>query len=315
MTRRPVLSPRLVSRRLAFAAATLVCASAFVPQRPQITIETEVISVPVTVVDNRGRFVQGLKQSDFVVLEDGVQQELTSSALQESGVVAVLLLDVSGSMTSRLDEAKRAATAFIRQLGPKDVAKVTQFDDKVTPLSDFSSDKTVLEAAVSKAKVGGATALHNALYAALADLDARKQRGEDEQRHRAIIILSDGDDTASGLTADEVLVRAKRVDALIYSMNLERTNGRPATESASAVFLRELANQTGGQMFFPEMSDLRKVYQRLAEELRHQYVLGYVPLESASRSRWRSITVHVKNRKDLRLRHRLGYFAAGGRAG
>jgi Ca-activated chloride channel homolog len=315
MTRRRVMSARLVSSRLAIAAATLVCASAFAPQRPQITIETEVISVPVTVMDGGGRFVKGLKQSDFEVLEDGVRQELTSSSLQQSGVVAELLLDVSGSMTSRLAEAKRAATVFIRQLdASKDVVKVVQFDDKVTPLSDFSSDKGVLEAAVSKAKVGGATALHNAIYSALADLDARKRRGDDEQRHRAIIVLSDGDDTASGVTSDEVLVRAKRVDALIYSMNLDRTNGRPATEGASAVFLRELANQTGGQMFFPEISDLRKIYQRLADELRQQYVLGYVPLESASRSRWRSITVNVKNRKDLRLRHRLGYFT-GGRAG
>jgi Ca-activated chloride channel family protein len=307
------MSGRTVRCRLLFVAATYVSAAAFAPQRRPITIETEVIGVPITVLDGRGRFVQGLKQTDFEVLEDGVAQELTSFSLQESGITAVLLLDVSGSMTSRLEEAKRAATQFIRQLGPKDVVKVTQFDQKVTPLSEFSSDKALLAAAVGKATVGGATALHNALYTALADLDARKQRDDDEQRHRAIIVLSDGDDTASGVTADEVLVRAKRGDALIYSLSLDRANDRPVTEGASAIFLRELASQTGGQLFFPRVSDLQRFYRRLADELRHQYVLGYVPSNSAARSRWRTITVHVKNRKDLRLRHRLGYFASPGR--
>src|SRR5207247_833071 len=103
----------------------------------RIINETEVISVPVTVLDNRNRFVQGLKQADFEVLEDNVAQDITSFSIEESGIAVELLIDVSGSMTSRLEEAKRAAVQFVRLMGPKDSTKITQFDEKVTPLSEF----------------------------------------------------------------------------------------------------------------------------------------------------------------------------------
>jgi Ca-activated chloride channel family protein len=301
-------------RRL-FVLPALVAAAAFAPQqRGPIQIVVPVISVPVTVLDGRGRFVAGLKQGDFDVLEDGLPQELTSFSLSETGIAAELLLDVSGSMTARLDEAKRAASQFVRQMAPKDVAKVLQFDEKVTPLSDFSSDKVQLEAAIHKARVGGATALRNALWTALADLEARKANDETEQRHRAIIVLSDGDDTASAVAPDEVIARARSVDAMIYSLSLDRVSGRPVTDGASAVFLRELASQTGGALFFPELSDLPKIYRQVADELRNQYVLGYVPSNPNPRGRWRTITVRVKNRTNLRLRHRLGYFGSSVRA-
>jgi len=246
-----------------------------------------------------------------------VAQEITSFSIEESGIAVELLIDVSGSMTSRLDEAKRAAVQFVRLMGPRDLARITQFDEKVTPLSDFSSDKALLEASINKVKVGGATALHNAIWTALADLQALKatedKQKESEQRHRAIIVLSDGDDTASAIAPDEVMSRARTVDALIYSLSLDRQNGRPVTDSPSAVFLRELANQTGGNLFFTEVSDLQKQYRQLADELRRQYVLGYVSTNTSGRARYRSITVRVKNRTNLRLRHRLGYFPFGSR--
>lgn len=303
----------MMNRRMVACLVLTACAAgALLTAQRRIVIQTEVISVPVTVLDDRNRFVRALKQTDFEVLEDGVPQEITSFAITESGIAAELLIDVSGSMTSRLDEAKRAAIQFVRQMGPKDVTKVIQFDQKVTALSDFSSDKAQLEASINKAKVGGATALHNALWTALADLQARKQTDEADQRHRAIVVLTDGDDTASAISPDEVRSRARSVDAIIYSLSLDRANGRPVTDGPSAVFLRELANQTGGQLSFPDVSDLQKFYRQLADELRHQYILGYVP-SASTRMRWRAITVKVLNRKDVHLRHRLGYFPSASR--
>jgi Ca-activated chloride channel family protein len=302
---------------LVMAIGTCAAAVTLGAQR-RILNETEVISVPVTVLDNRNRFVQGLKQADFDVLEDNVAQDITSFSIEESGIAVELLIDVSGSMTSRLGEAKRAALQFVRLMGPKDSTKITQFDEKVTPLSEFSNDKTLLEAAVNKAKIGGATALHNAIWTALADLQALKAADEKqkdvEPRHRAIVVLSDGDDTASAIAPDEVMSRAKGVDAMIYSLSLDRQNGRPVTDSPSAVFLKELASQTGGTLFFPEVTDLQKLYRTLADELRRQYVLGYVSSNATGRVRYRAITVRVKNRNNLRLRHRLGYFPFGVRA-
>jgi Ca-activated chloride channel family protein len=307
MTRRAALL--VIAAGLCVGLATRVRAGQ--TQRPRETvIAVSVIRVPVTVLDGRNRFVLGLKQTDFDVLEDGVAQEITSTTLSESPVAAVLLIDVSGSMTSRLDEAKRAAVQFVRQMGPRDVTKVMQFDERVTALSEFSADKAQLEASIGKAKVGGATALYNALKTAIADLEVRKDADTDVRR--AIVVLSDGEDTSSATKPEEVIFRAKAADAMIYAVSLDRVNAKPVTDSASAIFLRELADQTGGQLSFPDVSDLPKLYRQLADELRHQYVLGYV--SSNTRLRFRTIAVRVKNRTNLKLRHRLGYYPAGSRS-
>lgn len=296
------------------AVAGIASPDAIGQQRGVAVIETEVIRVPVTVFDRRGRFIQGLKQQDFEVLEDAVAQELTSFTIEESGIAAALLIDVSGSMSYRLEEAKRAATQFVQQMGPRDVTKIVQFDERVKALSDFTSDKTELAAAVARATAGGSTALYNAISGALDDFSARKKEDEAQQRHRAIVLLTDGDDTASAINEDEVLSKAGRVDTLVYALSLNRLRGLPVTDGPSAVFLKQLTNQTGGQLQFPELANLGKFYRELSDELRHQYVLGYVPAGSKPGARWHSITVNVKNRRDVRLRHRLGYFATGSRA-
>jgi Ca-activated chloride channel family protein len=281
--------------------------AALLAQQAPIIIRTEVISVPVTVFDNKGRFVAGLKQNDFELLEDRVAQTVTSFEVTESGVASELLLDVSGSMGPRLGDVKRAAQAFVRQMGPRDVARIVQFDERVTPLSDFTADKAVLDAAIGKARIGGATALYNAINRALADLVGRRDVDEKERRHRAVIVLTDGDDTASAERPDDVLTKARALDAMVYSLSLDRSDGRPVVDSTSALFLKELADTTGGQLWFPEVSDLSKVYRQLADELRQQYVLGYVSSNTASQARWRSISVRVTSRNNVRLRHRMSY--------
>jgi Ca-activated chloride channel homolog len=307
---------RFFSRRrssITLAALLLAIGDVSGQQRGVTVIETEVIRVPVVVNDRRGRFIPGLKQQDFEVLEDNVPQELTSFAIEESGIAAELLIDVSASMNYRLEEAKRAALQFVQQMTPKDVAKIVQFDERVTALSEFTSDKTVLTAAVNKAYGLGATALYNAISSALDDLAARRKADETEQRHRAIILLTDGDDTTSAINEDEVLSKAGRVDAIVYALSLNRVNGVAVTDGPSAVFLTSLARQSGGQLHFPEMSNLGRFYRDLSDELRHQYVLGYVPAGSKPGARWHAITVRIKNKKDYRLRHRTGYFASGSR--
>ncbi len=278
-------------------------------QSGQLVIETRVVRVPVTVTDRRRRFVTGLQGADFEVLQDGLPQELTSFAIEDSGIAAVMLLDLSASMTARLPEARKAAVQFIRQLGPNDVLKIVTFDDAVRTLVDFSGDKARLEAAVLRVQASGSTALHDALWTALANLEARRAEDEAALRHRAIVVLSDGDDTASGLRAEEVLARARRVDAIISTLSLNRQGMEPAVNASSTVFLKNLADMTGGQLLFPELNDLQRAYRDLADELRHQYTLGYVPKQNDPTMRYHRIEVRVKGRTNLTLRHRPGYFA------
>jgi Ca-activated chloride channel family protein len=298
---------RLTRPTAALLLTSIAGAALVTAQQQPIVIRTEVISVPVTVFDNKGRFVAGLKQTDFEVLEDRVAQAVTSFDVTESGVASELLLDVSGSMGAKLDEVKRAATQFVRQMGPRDVARIVEFDERVTPLTEFSGDKAALESAVNKARIGGATALYNAINHALADFVTRRAIDESEKRHRAVVVLTDGDDTASAERPDDVLTKARGLDAMVYSLSLDRANGRPVTDSTSAIFLRELAETTGGQLWFPEVNDLQKVYRQLADELRQQYVIGFVSSNTSSQARWRNISVRVINRNNLRLRHRMSY--------
>jgi Ca-activated chloride channel family protein len=293
---------------LLYAAGIFAVASGFAPAQDSIIIKAEAIRVPVTAVDKGGRFIQGLKQPDFEVLEDGVPQELTSFATEDSDLRTVLLMDVSGSMATRLADVKKAATQFVAQMGPRDLVKAVQFNEKVTPLSDFSKEKPGLIAAIGKAAAGGGTALHNALWTALADLESQKKADGEEQRHRAIVVLTDGDDTSSAISSDEVLLRANRADAAVYSLSLDRFNGQPVTDSAAAVFLRELGEKTGGQLLFPEMHNLDRTYRQLADELRHQYTLGYVSSNRSTSGNMRKITVTVKSRRVEGLRYRRGYF-------
>lgn len=288
------------------AAVSVLTAS---DQRGGITINTNVISVPVTVLDERGRFVQGLTQQDFDVREDGLAQQITSFAMQEAGISIVLLMDVSGSMGALLDQAKRAAISFIRKLGPRDTIKIIQFDDKPTSLSDFSSNTTELEAAINSAKIGGATALYDSVYAALAHLQTRTSSDGSTPLHRAVIVLSDGEDSASALNSEEVLQKARSVDAVVLVLSLDGSTAREVTANRSIYFLRSIVELTGGQLLFPEVSNLQRAYQDLSEELRHQYLIGYVPAENEkSGQRYRRISVQVKNRRNVVLRHRQGYF-------
>jgi Ca-activated chloride channel homolog len=301
------MSPRL---RISVILTLLAAAVPLVAQQPGLVIETKVIGVPVTVLDRRGQFVGGLKENDFEIREDGIVQDLTSFSIEDTGIAAVMLIDVSDSMIARMQEAKRAALQFVRLLGRNDVLKIVTFNERVRTLVDFTNDRTSLEAALNRIQVGGSTALHDALWTGLAMLDGRKFLDEAAQRHRAVIVLSDGDDTSSGLRYDEVLIRARRVDAIISSLSLNRDNqGNPDLAAPSTVFLRSLADQSGGQLLFPDLVDLERAYTDLADELRHQYSLGYVPKNSDMTSRYRRITVKVLNRGNFLLRHRQGYVA------
>ncbi len=303
-----MILPRLVSVSL---VGVLLGSSFPLAQQAQepIVIRTRVISVPVSVLDRRGRFVAGLKKEDFELLDEGQKQELTSFSVEQTGFAAVLLIDVSASMRLRLPEAQRAALEFVRHVGPDDLAMVMKFDATVAPIGEFTSQRTALEQAVSKVSLGDTTALYDAVWTALAALQARDRLDETARRRRAIIVLSDGDDTASALTSEEVLAKARRVDATVSALSLDSTaNGRRTADAPATLFLGALADLTGGQLLFPGLGDLEDSYRNLAEELRRQYVLGYVPADSAG-GRYRSITVRVKNRKNLLLRHRQGYYA------
>jgi Ca-activated chloride channel family protein len=194
-----------------------------------------------------------------------------------------------------------------------DLAQVVQFNDRATTLQPFTSDHEALEHAILQTSTSGPTALHNALYIALKDLTREKNPAQ--LRRRAIVLLSDGEDTASLVSDDQVLELAKKSEINIYAISLRPNRPQDRTRQAfsqAEYLLTALARETGGRVYFPaSLSELDAVYARIAEELRTLYSVGYVSSNARRDGKWRRIVVRVPDR-DVTVRHKLGYYAPEG---
>lgn len=284
-------------------------------QRPP-TFEAviEVINLNLSVTDSRSHYVTDLTEKDFAVFEDGIRQELSLFTHENLPISLSLLIDTSASMQEKLPVAQAAAIRFTKTLRPQDLAQVVQFNDRSTVLQDFTADQATLEAAIKRTQAAGPTALHNALYIALKDLGRQKKAGE--LRRRAIILLSDGEDTSSLVTDEQVLELARKSEIGIYSISLRSNRGADRSRqnfSQAEYVLTALANETGGRPFFPNsLSELDSVYDQIAEELRTQYTLGYVSSNLRRDGKWRRIVVRTPERAELQIRTKLGYYAPTG---
>lgn len=280
--------------------------------QPPLTFGTgiEIINLTVTVTDAQGRLIGGLDRDAFSVFEDGVKQELALFNKDRLPLSVVLLMDASASMEDKILPAKAAAKRFVGTLVPADRARVVSFNNHIDVLQDFTSDKELLNASIDRLQPQGATALHNAFYISIKELQKEKQAGAGARR-QAIILLSDGENTASIVTDEQVIDLARRAEISIYSIRLtsdfEGDKGRAAFSQATHL-LSVLARETGGQAFFPaQLQELDSVYDRIAEEMRTQYSLGYVPTNQKRDGRYRRIVVRVPSRENVVLRYKLGY--------
>lgn len=304
-------------RAVVFAAFVCVSVVAWAqrPQRPP-TFEAgiEVIRLNVSVTDGRNRYVSGLSASDFAVFEDGIRQQLSLFMGDPLPLSVAMLVDCSASMDEKLPVAQEAGARFIRTLGPEDAGQVVQFNDRISVLRDFTLDHLALEAAIRSTQASGPTVLYNALYVTLKQL--ARQGNPEAPRRRAIVLLSDGEDTASLATDDQVLDLARRAEVAVYSISLrpDRSQDRQrAAFSQAAHFMTALAQETGGQVYFPNsLSELDSVYGRVAAELRSQYTLGYVSGNTRRDGKWRRVVVRAAARDDLQVRHKIGYYAPRG---
>jgi Ca-activated chloride channel family protein len=296
----------------------LAAAPAFAqtPQRtPTFEVGIEVINLNLSVTDARNRYVTDLAASDFAVFEDGIRQELSLFTHENLPISMAVLIDGSASMEGKLPTAQAAATRFVKTLRPEDVAEIIQFNDRATVLRDFTSNHEELQTAIARIEPAGPTALHNALYIALKELGKQKKTGE--LRRLAIVLLTDGEDTASLVTDDQVLELARKTEINIYAIRLggDRAADRlRPTFSQASYMLTALSRETGGQVFFPaSLNELESVYDRIAEELRTQYSVGYVSSNRRQDGKWRRIVVRVPERESISVRHKLGYYGSANR--
>ncbi len=277
-------------------------------QTYQFRVTVDLISLNVTVTDTRDRFVTELIREDFSVYEDGVLQEVEAFSREDLPIRMVLLLDTSASMQDKMQFAQEAAVRFTRTLRVEDLAQVIEFGSHANILQTFTSDRTKLERAIRMTQPGGTTKLHNAIYISLHALARRRT----EPRRQAIILLSDGHDTSSLVTFEQVLDLTKDTDVVIYTISLQNTSRRRGRRFSEAEHvLKNLAEETGGQWFFPTaIQELESVYDRIAEELKSQYNLGYISNNPRRDGAWRRIVVQTSY-PDARVRTKLGYYAPG----
>lgn len=269
----------------------------------------DLVSLEVCVTDRDGRFVSGLNAEDFIVFDDRVPQRVTLFSTEGNvPLAAVVLIDRSNSMAgAKLERAKSAAVTFLDRLRTEDQAEVMAFSRTSERIVPFGLAGVAAHTLVGNIVADGQTALFDAVLVALRELKAAPR--SDEAAHRnALVVLSDGEDTASRLAFEDVLEEVRRAGVLVYGISLR-------TDEHDRVLppLRELAQlstDTGGRaVAVRDLGVLESVYTDIAAELRHMYRLAYVPATPKRDGRWHAISVRTVAR-DLRMRTRLGYYAA-----
>jgi VWFA-related protein len=274
---------------------------------PQFSSGVELVPLEVCVKDRNGQPTQGLGPADFMVLENDVLQRITFFFPEHRTRLAVtLLVDASQSMKGeRLERAKAAAAGFIDILRDDDLVEVMSFNERADLLYALGPDRQQAAAALHEISAGGRTGLHEAVLAALGRFE-RTSHGDHSDDRQVLIVLSDGEDTSSLPTFDDVLDMARRSHVLVYTVSLPNAGG---SRHGSGWQMTRLAHDTGGRtVAVKTLAELLPLYQDIAAELIHLYRIGFVPTHGRAEG-WRSIKVRVPG-KDVVVRTRAGYYAS-----
>lgn len=265
-------------------------------------VDVRAIELPVTVLDKGGRPVEDLHQEDFQVFEDGVLQEISHFALHRDLPIRLgLVIDTSGSMTDTLPTVQRVVMGFLRDLlRPRDRAYIETFSDKPDLLAPFTADFTTLENALLSLFADRETALYDAMVMGMFQFSGVRGR-------RAMVVLTDGEDTTSKYQFEDVIRYAQRAGVTIYTIGVNL----PVTKVSSRWQLNKLAEVTGGQSYFvSDNTDLERIYAEIDRELRTQYLIAYTSSSEKPSEELRKIKVDVDQR-GVKVRTISGYYPGG----
>jgi Ca-activated chloride channel homolog len=241
-----------------------------------IRVNSNLVVVPVTVTDGKGRVVNGLRKEHFALYEDKVEQPITHFAPEDAPVSIGLVIDTSDSMRPRIRKAREAAAALLENANRQDEFFLVQFSDVVQVLSNLTTRTEEIREQVEMMRVSGGTALLDAVAVAL------QQMKNAHHSRKAIIVISDGDDNASQYLVKELRDAVRQADVLIYAIGLGDSTldlqGFPSDRITGAALLNDIANQTGGCLFeVHRLQQLPGVAAKISAWLRSQYVLAYTP--------------------------------------
>lgn len=275
---------------------------------PSFQVSTDLVELDVSVREADGRPVAGLGLSDLAVYEDGVPQACRFLQWEEQPLSVVLMIDASASLGPQFEALRRAGREFVRSLRPQDEVELRAFSARSAVLEDMTADHGRVLQALAALAPDGDTSLHDAVYIALSD---HRSRAEAPVGRRPIaVLLTDGRDTRSLLTDDQVIRRARERRALsIYSVGLLGEEPDPLS-SRARFLLRALSDESGGRSYFPTgPRELDRTLTSLRSEVSGRYRLGYAPSNTRQDGAWRRVSVRVPQRPGLQVRCRTGYFA------
>lgn len=332
---------RRLSQLVGLCAALLFAFSTIHAQTQEpidtIKIDTNLISVPVIVSDRENRYIRDLKVESFRLFDNQVEQKISYFDTGEEPLNVVLMLDTSLSTSGVLDDIRKAAKAFVKELRPQDRAMIVTFDWQMQELSTLTSDRKELESGIKQAKVGkmAGTVLHDSL------MDISSRVLQPIRGRKAIILLSDGNDHGSVVTPEELLRSESEADAMIYSIYYlpealrflgppvpgppfprpfdyavpqrprgpgRRRGGLRGLGYYGYDLMEKLSEATGGRFYQGETKSLKETFALIAEELRHQYRLGFYPDELKRDGSVHTLAVKV-SLPDVSVRSRREYLA------
>lgn len=293
-----------------------------------VKVETNLVTIPVSVYERSGVYVSGLRRADFKIFENGEEQEIAYFGTTEKPFTVILLIDISPSTTYKIEEIQAAATRFVDQLKAQDQVMVIAFDQSVSVLTELTADRARIYKAIRRANFGNGTSLYEAV-----DFSLRKKLAKIEGR-KAVVLFTDGVDTTSrGRDFDSTLRDASESDSIFFPVyyntylamrgigqggamgvppTVPQVGGMQGMSSADyargRAYLDALAGVTGGKVFRPDSTPggLTAAFEGIAEELRNQYSIGYYPQTEGEQGERKQIKVRV-NRPNVAVRARDSY--------
>jgi Ca-activated chloride channel homolog len=282
------------------------------PPAPELssdqTIRLDVTRVPVlfTVADKKGHFVTDLTKDEFEVVENKKAQTILDfNGESNLPLRLAVLIDTSNKSRERFNFQQEAATNFVETVVRPglDKAMVVSFDTSAELVASLTDDIGKLNASIRDLRPGGGSALYDAIFFACKE---KLQDQPPERFRRAMVILSDGEDSQSRYTREQALEMAQKADVVVYTVSTNNSG----QENDGDKILRYFAQETGGQAFVPfKASDLNQSFENIANELRHQYIVVYRPEPFKADGLYHPLEIRVKGRKDLVVRARRGYYA------
>jgi Ca-activated chloride channel homolog len=287
-----------------------------------IKVDATLVDVPIVASDKQGKYIPGLRAEDFILYEDGIRQEVEFFSSETVPFHVVLLLDTSSSTRQRLVAIQDAARQFISNLRNNDQVMIISFATDITVENRFTSDRAALSQAIRSVTPGGSTRLYDAVLLAARNV-LKKKEGR-----KALIVLTDGNDTGSYMHAKYAISETIESGALVYVVRYPRSK-MPSTQNYSNHvspsgkfaaqypypydynFVGELIDKTDGTLFdATSIYNLAGPMRNIAEELRHVYSIGYYPLNPVQNGGYRKIELKLREHPSVALRYKKGYNAA-----